>query len=178
MLAIDVDAHNKVENHIQQISKEEPIKKKILIVASLFSQTAQRNLHYDIMEDIEKRFLEATIGHLLKDNPKYRKVLADSLKTKRKRRLPKTFSDVKLVEEDKDLGALEIKIEIEGCLIKRVLVDGGSGVNVMTEQTATDLGYTCFESTPKILIMANQEKVVPFGKISRVLTRLDELNMH
>jgi hypothetical protein len=53
-------------------------------------------------------------------------------------------------------------------------MDGGSGVNVMTEQMAIDLGYTSFESTPKILRMANQEEVVPLGKISRVLTRLDE----
>jgi hypothetical protein len=77
------------------------------------------------MEDIEKRVSKATIGQLLKDNPKYRKVLADSLKTKRKRRLPKTFSDVKLIEEDEDWGALEIDIEIKGCLMKRVPVDGG-----------------------------------------------------
>jgi hypothetical protein len=54
-------------------------------------------------------------------------------------------------------------------------VDGGSGVNVMTEQTAIDLGYTSFDFTPKIFKMANQEEVVPLGKISRVLTRLDEL---
>jgi hypothetical protein len=52
------------------------------------------------MEDIEKRVSEATIGQLLNDNPKYRKVLAYSLKTKRKIRLPKTFSNVKLIEED------------------------------------------------------------------------------
>jgi hypothetical protein len=66
------------------------------------------------MEDIEKRVSEATIGQLLKDNPKYRKVLADSLKMKRKRRFPKTFSDVKLIEEDEDWGAPEIDIKMEG----------------------------------------------------------------
>jgi hypothetical protein len=59
--------------------------------------------------------------------------------------------------------------------MKRVPVDGGSGVNVMTEQTATDLGYTSFKSTPKIIRMANQEEVIPLGKLSWVLTRLGEL---
>jgi hypothetical protein len=164
-----------VEDHLKKISKKEPIRKKSVIVTSPFSQTAQRILHYDIMEDIEQRVSEATIGQLLKDNPKYRKVLANLLKTKRKRRLPKIFSDVKLIEEDEDWGAPEIDIKIEGCLIKRVPLDRGSGVNVMTKQTATDLAYTSFESTPKILRMANQEEVVPLGKISWVLTRLGEL---
>jgi hypothetical protein len=45
----------------------------------------------------------------------------------------------------------------------------------MTEQRATDLGYTSFKSTPKILWMANQEEVIPLGKLSWVLTRLGEL---
>jgi hypothetical protein len=94
--------------------------------------------------------------------------LANSIKTKRKRKrgLPSTFSDVKLIEEEEDWETPEIDIKIEGCRIKRVLVDGGSRVNVMTEKTATDLGYTSFESIPKILRMANQEEVVPLGKIS------------
>jgi hypothetical protein len=108
-------------------------------------------------------------------NPKYRKVLADSLKAKRKIRLPTTFSDVKLIEEDENWGAPEIDVEIEGCLIKRVPVDGGSGVKVMTEQTATHLGYTSFESSPKMFWMANQEEVISPGKLSRILTRLSEL---
>ena len=72
-----------------------------MIVTNPFLQTAQRNLHYDIMEDIEKRMSEATIGQLLNDNPKYRKALANSLKVKR-RRLPTTFIDVKLIGEGED----------------------------------------------------------------------------
>ena len=168
------DVADEVEDHLREIMKEKPVRKKSVIVANPFLQTAQRNLHYDIMEDIKKRMSEATIGQLLNDNPKYRKVLADSLKVKR-RRLPTTFTDVKLIGENEDWGAPEIDVEIEGCLIKRCPVDGGSGVNVMTEQTATDLGYTSFEPTPKILRMANQEEVIPLGKISRVLTRLGEL---
>jgi hypothetical protein len=54
-------------------------------------------------------------------------------------------------------------------------MDGGSRVNMMTEQTATDLAYTLFESTPSILSMTNQMEVVPLGKLCQVLTRLGEL---
>ena len=118
------DVAGEVEDHLREIMKEKPVQKKSVIVTNPFSQTAQRNLHYDIMEDIEKGMSEATIGQLLNDNPKYRKVLADSLKVKR-RRLPTIFTDVKLIggEEDKHWGALEIDIEIEGCLIKRCPID-------------------------------------------------------
>jgi hypothetical protein len=45
----------------------------------------------------------------------------------------------------------------------------------LTEQTATNLGDTSFKSTPKVLWMANQEEVILLGKLSRVLTRLGEL---
>ena len=60
-------------------------------------------------------------------------------------------------------------------MITRVPVDGGSGVNVMMEQTASDLGYTKFEPTPKILRMANQEEIIPVGKLSQIVTKMGEL---
>jgi hypothetical protein len=85
------------------------------------------------------------------------------------------MTDMKLIEEEEDWGAPQIDLEIGGCLIKKVLVDGGAGVNMMTEQTATDLGYTSFEPTPKILRMANQVEVIPLGKLSGILTRMGEL---
>ena len=49
------------------------------------------------------------------------------------------------------------------------------GVNVMLEQTANDLGFTELEPTPKILRMANQQEVIPVGKLSQVLTRMGDL---
>jgi hypothetical protein len=52
---------------------------------------------------------------------------------------------------------------------------GGAGVNITSEQTATDLGYTNFERTPKILRMANQVEVIPLGALSKVPTRMGEL---
>jgi hypothetical protein len=55
------------------------------------------------------------------------------MKTKRRKRLPIALSDMKFIEEEEDWGAPQIDLEIEGCLIKRVLVDGGARVNVMSE---------------------------------------------
>ena len=58
--------------------------------------------------------------------------------------------------EIEDYGAPEIVVEVEGCTIPKVPVDGGSGVNLMLEDIAFDLGYTSFEETNQILRMASQ----------------------
>ena len=119
----------------------------------------EERLHYNIMQDIQKRLAGVTIGQLLKDSPKYRKQVMDAVKIRRRKKLPSTIADVRLTEVE-DWGAPEIDTKIDGCMITRVPVDGGSGVNVMLEQTASDLGYTEFEPTPKILLrMANQQEV-------------------
>ena len=161
-----------VELHADQKDTSRP--KTTMLVKPSLSTMARRDLHYNIMKDIEKRQAEITIGQLLKDSPAYRKQVMDAVKTRRKRRLPSTISDVRFTEVE-DWGAPEIDTEIEGCMITQVPVDGGSGVNVMLEQTASDLGYTKFEPTPKILRMANQEEVIPVGKLSQVLTRMGDL---
>ena len=46
-----------------------------------------------------------------------------------------------------DYGAPEFTVEIDGCTIPKVSVDGGSGVNLLLDDTGFDLGYTLFEAT-------------------------------
>ena len=77
--------------------------------------------------------------------------------------------------EIEDYGAPEIVVEVEGCIIPKVPVDGGSGVNLMLEDTAFDLGYTSFEETNQILRMADQSRVIPAGRLSQVPTRIGEV---
>jgi hypothetical protein len=74
--------------------------------------------------------------------------------------------------QPEDSGALEVTVEVEGCSIPKVPVDGGSGVNLMLEETAFDLGYTAFEATDQVLRMADQSRVNPVGKLSQVPTRI------
>ena len=50
-----------------------------------------------------------------------------------------------------DYGAPKLVVEVDGCTIPKVPVDGGSRVNLMLESTAFDLGYTTFEETDQIL---------------------------
>ena len=74
-----------------------------------------------------------------------------------------------------DYGALELVVEVDGCTIPKVLVDGGSGVNLMLESTAFDLGYTTFEETDQILQMVDQSRVVPAGRLSQIPTRIGQV---
>ena len=74
-----------------------------------------------------------------------------------------------------DYGAPELVVEVDGCTIPKVPVDGGSGVNLMLESTAFDLGYTTFEETDQILRMADQSRVVPAGRLSQVPTRIEKV---
>ncbi|OAE29544.1 hypothetical protein AXG93_4599s1000 [Marchantia polymorpha subsp. ruderalis] len=91
---------------------------------------------------------------------------------KRKVRLPSVTINFAKIE---DFGALEISVEIDGCVIHNEPVDGGSGVNLLLESTANDLGYTVFESTNQTLRMADQSRVVPVGKLSAVPTKISGL---
>ena len=75
----------------------------------------------------------------------------------------------------KDYGAPELTVEIDGCSVPKVPIDGGSGVNLMLEDTAFDLGYTSFEATDQVLRMADQLRIIPVGRLSQVPTLIGEV---
>ena len=117
---------------------------------------------YDIIQDIKDQKVNITIGQLLHDNANYQKLIREEWTKKRKRRLKLPSVAVNFAEIE-DYGALKIVVEVDGCIIPKVPVDGGSGVNLMLEDTAFDLGYTSFEETNQILRMADQSRVIPVG---------------
>lgn len=101
---------------------------------------------YDILQDIKEQKANVTIGQLLHDNLNYQKQLKEALSRPRRRKVVLPEISVNLVEQE-DRGAPEITVVIDGCSIDRVPVDGGSGVNLMLESTASDLGFTSIEPT-------------------------------
>jgi len=135
---------------------------------------AARVDEYDIIEDIKSQKANVTIGQLLHDNVNYQKVIREAWSKRRKRRtkLPSVATNFLQVE---DQGAPELTVVIEGCTIPRVPVDGGSGVNLMLEDTAFDLGYTSFEATDQVLRMADQSRVLPIGRLSQIPTVIGEV---
>ncbi|CAM6093962.1 unnamed protein product [Calypogeia fissa] len=124
---------------------------------------------YNITQDLLNCPVTATMGQLLKDNTQYRKEVKGMLTNKRKR-LPKVGSRADVMTIYEDLGAPEISSQISGCILSYVPVDGGSGVNLMIEAIAFELGYEKFEPTTRTLRMADGAKVVHVGILTQVLS--------
>ena len=137
-------------------------------------QSDLKSDEYDIIQDIKEQKANATIGQLLHDNTNYQKLVQEEWpkKKRRKFRLPAVVVNFAQVE---DYGAPELVVEVDGCTIPKVPVDGGSGVNLMLESTAFDMGYTTFEETDQILRMADQSRVVPADQLSQVPTRIGKV---
>ena len=154
------------------IDRVEPPARKVTFTGSpvtIHSNQGIRVDEYDILQDLRAQKANVTIGQLLHDNPNYQKQLKDSLIRPRRRRIKLPPVAVNFAEVE-DFGAPEISVEIDGCLIRNVPVDGGSGVNLMLESTASDLGYVNLETTEQTLRMADQSRVVPAGKLSGIPT--------
>jgi hypothetical protein len=126
---------------------------------------------YDIIRDIKDQKANVTIGQLLHDNTNYQKLIREAWIRRRKKRF-KLPSVAVNFSQPEDSGIPEVTVEVEGCSIPKVPVDGGFGVNLMLEETAFDLGYTAFEATDQVLWMADQSRVNPVGKLSQVPTRI------
>jgi hypothetical protein len=66
------DVRKEVTEHLKKFEQEGTPSKKKLLVSQPFSPAARKNLHYNIMLDIESRLAGVTIGELLRDNACYR----------------------------------------------------------------------------------------------------------
>jgi hypothetical protein len=126
---------------------------------------------YDIIRDIKDQKANVTIGQLLHNNTNYQKLIREAWTRRRKKKF-KLPSVAVNFSQPEDSGAPEITVDVEGCSIPKVPVDGGSVINLMLEETAFDLGYTAFEATDQVLQMADQSRVNPVGKLSQVPTRI------
>jgi Fe-S-cluster formation regulator IscX/YfhJ len=93
---------------------------------------------YDIIRDIKDQKVNVAIGQLLHDNTNYQKLIREAW-TRRQKKKFKLPSVAVNFSQPEDSGAPEVTVEVEGCSIPKVRVDGGSGVNLMLEETAFDL---------------------------------------
>jgi hypothetical protein len=88
--------------------------------------------------------------------------------------LPSTEDKVKRVQFcfklETDRGQPELTVQIAGCTIPKVPVEGGSSVDLMTEPTAFGLGFEEFEPANRVLRMADQSRVMPLGVLNDVTT--------
>ena len=74
-----------------------------------------------------------------------------------------------------DYRAPELTVEVDKCIISKVPIDGGSGINLMVEDMTFDLGYTSFEVMDRVLQMADQSRIIPVGRLSQVPILIGEV---
>ena len=122
---------------------------------------------YDILQDLDAIQPTMTMKQLLAVSLECRTTLTSSLVHRRQRN--KEIHEVSL---NPDPGAPTIDVSIDGVLITRVQVDGGSSVNLMTADTMEKLGLSDLLPTDLLLQMADHSKVLPVGVLVNVDTNI------
>ena len=72
---------------------------------------------------------------------------------------------VQLQGRGRDVKPIEIEIMVVNKVVPNVLVDGGSGLNILPEHTMKRLGFSVTGPSPFIINMTNQTPAMPLGMI-------------
>ena len=130
---------------------------------------------YDLWADLSLLKADITFGQLLEISPV---ALKQGIPVTRKTRKVKTrvAAKVQLQEGGRDVKAVEIEVMGVDKVVLNVLVDGGSGLNILLEHTMKKLGFSLTCPSPFIINMANQSPAVPLKMIKdcRIRTRGEE----
>ena len=173
---IPMDISTEVRQHLGELDSypDQSLRKVRFDDVPIIIEPERKPDDYDIIQDIKDQKANVTIGQLLHDNTNYQKLIREEW-TKRRKKRHKLPSVAVNFSEIEDYGAPELVVEVEGCTIPKVPVDGVFGVNLMLEDTAFDLGYTSFEETDQVMRMADRSQVIPVGRLSQVPTRIGEV---
>ena len=122
---------------------------------------------YDLWRDLHKMKVDITLAQLLEVSPLMRKNFKDGLPVaKRKRKVKsKLVARAEAGVKPFDVQAAEIEVEIVDKVIPNVLIDGGSGLNIMPFHTMEKLGLSLTGPSPFVLNMADQSPAKPVGQI-------------
>ena len=122
---------------------------------------------YDLWSDLSSLKADITFGQLLEISPAARKTLKEGMPVNRRVRKAKTRIAARVQSQGlmREVKAAEIDIVIGDKVVPKVLVDGGSGLNIMPEHTLKQLGIQLTGPSPIIINMANQTSSVPLGVV-------------
>ena len=121
---------------------------------------------YDVWADLQNIKANISIAQLLEISPVTRKLLKAGVPTTRRRR-PKIKVAARIHTNDRpmDVRPIEIEVSMVDKILPKVLVDGGSGLNIMPLQTMEKLGLEITGPSPFVINMANQSPEAPLGQI-------------
>ena len=92
---------------------------------------------YDLWADLSSLKADITYGQVLEISPMARKTLKEGMSDTKNTRKPKTrvSARVQLQSKNREVKALEIEVMVVDEVVPYVLVDGGSGLNILPEHT-------------------------------------------
>lgn len=127
----------------------------------------EKTCGYDLWTDLSSLKADITFGQLLEISPLARKTLKEGMPVNRRVRKAKTriAARVQLQGGIREVKAVEIEVMVVDKVVPNVLVDGGSGLNIMPEHTLKKLGLHLTGPSPFIINMANQTSSVPLGMV-------------
>ena len=73
------------------------------------------------------------------------------------------------------MSAPTVEVEINDYFIPKLLIDGGSSVNIMTYDTMQKLGLTHLEPIPFVIRLVDQSLIKPVGILQGVKTMMSGL---
>lgn len=126
---------------------------------------------YDLWEDLKRMKANITIAQLLHLAPSVRKGLKEKIPMAKRVRVKtklaaRVSSSRRRTNKPFEVRAVEIEATIVDKILPKVLVDGGSGLNIMPLRTMEQLGLEITEPSPYVINMANQMPEAPIGQIS------------
>ena len=151
---IPEDINEEVKQELSRSSLPTPHVRIRFYDTPVFIEPEQKVDDYNIIHDIKDQKANITIGQVLHDNTNYQKLIRDAWIKRKKRRFKLPLVAINFLQV-KDYCASKLTVEVDGCSVPKVPVDGGSGINLMLEDIAFDLEYTSFEATNQVLRMAD-----------------------
>ena len=94
-----------------------------------------------------------------------RKTLKEGMPVTRRTRKTRVSARIQIHEERRDIKPIEIEVMVVDKVIPNVLMDGGSGLNILPDHTMKRLDISLTGPSPFIINMANQSPAVPLGMI-------------
>ena len=122
---------------------------------------------YALWSELNALKANITFGQLLEISPMARKTLKDGMPVARRKMKVKARIAAKAHGQGgpRDVVPVEIEATVVDKVVPRVLVDGGSALNILPSQTMEKLGLSLTGPSPHIIRMANQSSSVSLGQI-------------
>ena len=139
----------------------------------------EKSSGYKLWADLSSLKADITFGQLLEISSMARKTLKEGMPVTRRTRKVKTrmVATVLMQGRRREIKPIEIEVMEVNKVVLNVLVDRGSGLNILLEHTMKRLGFSLTGPSPFIINMANQSPPVPLEMIKDCRIGMEGMNM-